>query len=79
MTADPVGWVGRRLADLDGLLPGAGMTVADIGPTDADEVRAAAPEICAVVQRLLDRVRAGELALAPDNAATAESLRASWL
>jgi hypothetical protein len=79
MTADPVGWVGRRLADLDGLLPGAGMTTADVGLTDADELRAAAPEICAVVQRLLDGVRAGELARAPDDAGTAESLRASWL
>lgn len=79
MTADPVGWLGTRLADLDGLLADVGMSSVEIGPTDAAQLRAAAPEICAVVQRLLDRVRAGELGQPPTDAAGAASVRASWL
>jgi hypothetical protein len=78
MTADPVAYVGARLADLDGLLRDAGLSADDVGPTDAAELQAAAPEIAAVVQRLLDRVRAGELALAPAEG-DASSVRASWL
>ena len=79
MTADPVGWLGTRLADLDALLAEAGMSADDVGPSDATELRAAAPEICAVVQRLLDRVRAGELGQPPAEAAGAAGVRASWL
>jgi hypothetical protein len=79
MSADPVGWVGTRLADLHALLGDAGLTPDDVGPTDAAELRAAATEISAVVQRVLDRVRAGELGQPPDDALTATSVRNSWL
>jgi hypothetical protein len=79
MTADPVGYVGARLADLDGLLADAGLRAHDVGPTDAADLRHAAPEICDVVSRLLDRVRAGELGQPPVDAAGAASVRASWL
>jgi hypothetical protein len=78
MSADPVAFVGDRLADLDTLLREADRSTDDVGPTDAEELRAAIPEILAVVQRLLDRVRAGELAQPPtgDDITMA---RESWL
>ena len=57
LSADPVGWVGSRLADLAGLLSDAGFGADDVGPTDAADVKAAVPEITDVTQRLLDRVR----------------------
>ena len=58
MTADPVLWVGRRLCDLEGLAAEGGIDPARLGPTDAAELRAAAPEIVSAVELLLDRVRA---------------------
>src|SRR5437899_1665203 len=67
MTADPVAWVGQRLSDFDELLAEAGVDRAEVGPQDADELRACVPEIVETVQRLLDRVRAGELGQPPDD------------
>ncbi len=60
LTADPVGWVGERLAAYD-------------------DVRATVPEILDAVRRLLDRVRNGELGVAPDTGGAAAGLRVSWL
>jgi len=37
----------------------------DVGPDDARQLREVVPEILDVVRRLLERVRAGELATAP--------------
>jgi hypothetical protein len=78
MSADPVGWIAKWLADVDGLLESAGLTPDQIGETDADELRAAIPEILDAVGRLLDRVRAGELAR-PPRADAVDSARVSWL
>jgi phosphohistidine phosphatase len=61
MSDDPFGWLGDRLADLDGLLAPAGFPAAAAGPGDAESLRAAAPEIVDVTRRLLGRVRDGEL------------------
>ena len=58
LTADPVGWVGRRLGDLEGLVADAGGNPDLLGPTDAADVRAAVPDIVVAVERLLERVRA---------------------
>jgi hypothetical protein len=77
MSADPVAWVGKRLSDLDGILAEAEIAADQVGPTDADELRAAVPEIVDAVQRLLDGVRAGELGQPPSDAG--EFVRASWL
>ena len=65
MSANPVEYVGEKLADLDGLLAGADMSPDDVAPTDAADLRAAAPEILDAVRRLLERVHAGEPATAP--------------
>jgi hypothetical protein len=72
LSADPVGWVGARLSDLDGLLDGAGVDPGLVGATDRDELRAAVPEILDTVGRMLARVRAGELAPATGD-------RVGWL
>jgi hypothetical protein len=77
MTANPVAWVGKYLADVDGLLAAAALTPDAIGERDADELRAAIPDILDAVRRLLDRVRAGELARPPGD--NLESARVSWL
>src|SRR5437764_2558848 len=45
MSADPVGWVGQRLSDLDSLLAEAGVERDEVDPADAESLRAAVPEI----------------------------------
>lgn len=77
MTANPVAWVGKYLSDVEGLLDAAGVPRDEIGATDADDLRTAIPEIMDAVRRLLERVRAGELALPPRD--TVDSARLSWL
>ena len=77
MTANPVAWVGKYLSDVDGLLATAGVSHDEIGATDADDLRAAIPDIMDAVRRLLERVRAGELALPPRDAV--DRARLSWL
>ena len=65
LSADPLGWLGERLADLDGLLAAAGFGPETAGPDDADRLRAVAPEIVDATRRLLDQVRAGDLGTPP--------------
>jgi hypothetical protein len=61
LSADALGWLAVRLADLAGLLAEAQVAPDTAGPDDAAELRRVAPEIVDVTRRLLDRVRAGEL------------------
>lgn len=80
MTADPVAWVGRRLADVGALLTEAGLSPDVVGPSDAAAVRDAVPEIVATVERLLERARAagyGEAGRAPEPGP--EGARVGWL
>jgi hypothetical protein len=77
MTAAPVEWVGAQLRDLDGLLSRSGMAPDEVAPTDADDLRAAVPDITETLRRLLGRVHAGELARPPAESVT--SARSSWL
>jgi hypothetical protein len=82
LSADPLGWLGETLADLDGLLATAGFPADTAGRDDADRLRGVAPEIVDAARRLLDQVRAGELGAAPRNqtaAAEPVSIRAGWL
>ena len=78
MSADPFGWLGDSLADLDGLLASAGFPAAAAGPGDGESLRAAAPEIVDVTRRLLGRVRAGELGR-PPHGQDRDMIRTGWL
>jgi hypothetical protein len=76
LSADPLGWLGQQLADLDGLLASAGFPPDTAGPDDAEQLRAVAPQIVDATRGLLGKVRAGELGHAPREEAPA-SVRAS--
>lgn len=78
LSAQPLDWVAARLSDLDALLEQTGMTAADVGAGDTESLRQAVPEIVDALRRLLDRVRAGQLALAP-NDERRDSARIGWL
>jgi hypothetical protein len=78
LSARPLEWVGARLSDLDDLLDQAGMAAADAGTDDAEALRQAVPEIMDALARLLDRVKAGQLALAPGDEELT-SARIGWL
>jgi hypothetical protein len=89
LSEDPLGWVGEKLADLDGLLASARFPADTAGPDDAEQLRAVVPEIVAVTGRLLDQVRAGQAGIAPHDVALAGTgpagggtpavIRAGWL
>ena len=65
LSADPLGWLGAKLADLDGLLASAGFPADAAGPDDAESLRGVAPEIVDVTRGLLAKVRSGELGNPP--------------
>ncbi|HLK76982.1 MAG TPA: hypothetical protein VKU77_25460, partial [Streptosporangiaceae bacterium] len=81
LSADPLGWLGGMLADLDALLATAGFPAEAAGPDDAACLREVAPEIVDATRRLLDKVRAGELGTVPrDQTPNRETgIRAGWL
>jgi hypothetical protein len=78
LSTDPVGWLGSRLSDLEGLLNAAGLGGDPADPGDAEGLRQCLPEVLAAVSRLLERVRAGELGRPPGGEPLA-SMRAGWL
>jgi hypothetical protein len=73
-----VQWLGEQLQDLDAILERADVTDDGSFAADAESLRGSASEITAAVQNLLDRVNAGELAVAPAGDQP-ESARVSWL
>jgi hypothetical protein len=81
LTADPVGWVAGRLADLEGLLAEAGAGGDPADAADAAELRRCLPEITSAVSGLLERVRRGELGRPPVPVAgePLTSIRSGWL
>ena len=88
LSADPLGWLGQTLADLDGLLASAGFPPDTAAPDDAEQLRSAAPQIVDATRGLLDKVRAGQLGNPPREAALASAvapagepvlIRAGWL
>jgi hypothetical protein len=78
LSSDPVGWVGTKLADLEGLLAGAGIEVDTELAADADKLRTSVPEVQRAVGAMLDKVKAGELGTAPGGDGLS-SARVSWL
>ena len=71
-------WVGEQLADLEGLLERAGLEADAALEADAGQLRASVPDIERALSSLLDRVKAGELATAPDEAGLT-SARVGWM
>ncbi len=65
LSADPLGWLGGKLADLAELVASAGFPADVLDPDDADSLRAVAPEIVDATRRLLERVQAGQLGRPP--------------
>jgi hypothetical protein len=78
LSADPVGWVGTMLSDLEGLLKQAGIESDDTLAADADKLREAAPEVCRAVSAMLTQVQEGKLGTAPDGTDVGFA-RISWL
>ncbi len=78
MTADAPGFLVAQLSDLPALLERAELGDHELAPGEAAEVAAAAPEIAGAATRILDRVRAGELAQPPGDLAAAGA-RVGWL
>lgn len=91
LSANPLGWLGCKLADLDAVVAEAGFPADVVGPDDAESLRGAAPEIVEVTRGLLEKVRAGELGNPPRDQALADAspaapsdgtptvVRAGWL
>lgn len=77
LSSDPLGWLGDQLADLPGILERAGETEQSADPSDAASLREMAPVIVAATKMMLDKVRSGELGVAPVK--DAESIRNGWL
>jgi len=77
LSADPVSWLAGQLADPAAVLARAGVDADGVGEADMTALAAAAPEIVAAVQRMLERVRDGELAPAP--AEPVAAARTGWL
>jgi hypothetical protein len=65
LSADPLGWLGTQLADLDAILATGGFPADTAGPDDAESLRHTAPEIVDATRRLLGKVRSGELGNPP--------------
>ena len=78
LSSDPLGWLGKQLEDLPGILERAGVPGDVAHPSDAESLRESAPLIVAAVTMMLDKVRAGELGILPADA-DPDSIRAGWL
>ena len=77
LSADPLGWLAAKLADLDDLVASAGFPADVAGPGDAQSLRDSAPEIVDVTRRLLECVRSGELGNPPRDAALTGAAQAA--
>lgn len=78
LSADPIGWLGRKLSDLPEVLKEAGVSADVAGPDDAASLQDAVPEILNATERLLAKVRDGELGNPPAGASD-DNVRAGWL
>jgi hypothetical protein len=62
LTARPLQWLQERLGDIQDLLDAAGVPREQVAAPDVQRLHDEAPEIVATVERMLARVRSGELA-----------------
>jgi hypothetical protein len=79
LTADPVAWVAKRLADFRALMEAAGVEDSRLDDDDLEELSDAAPEVADAIRRLLGRIGQGDLARPPADSNARTSVRAGWL
>lgn len=77
LSADPMSWLANELAHPDAVLARAGIDPKGVSEAEKAGLAAAAPDIVAAVQRMLDGVRDGELA--PEPAEPVAAARTGWL
>ena len=77
LSADPLSWLADQLSDPAAVLARAGVDPDEVTEADKTGLAATGPEIVAVVKRMLDGVRDGELAPAP--AEPVAAARTGWL
>jgi len=77
LSANPLGFLTKALLDPQTLLVHAEYEPNDIGEHDFENLRASVPEIMDVIDRTLQRIFAGELAVAPAGEVT--QARIGWL
>lgn len=75
LSADPIGWIGKRFAEITSVLEDA--RVDDLPASDVEALRSAGPAIVGELQRQLAEVAAGRAGLAPEGAG--DFVRSSWL
>jgi hypothetical protein len=78
LSADPLGWLAGQLADLQGILDRAEVSQDVAEPSDAGSLKDLSPAIVGVTAMMLDKVRSGELGVAPADDAV-DSIRNGWL
>jgi hypothetical protein len=78
LSADPRRWLAGRLSDLDRLVAELGADSETVSPADVAQARRAVPEILDAVDRLLERVRAGDIDPEPDRGELVNA-RIGWL
>jgi hypothetical protein len=78
LSGQPLGWLGDRLGGLRPTLEAAGLAP-EVVESDEAQIRSSAPEIVAVVERMLQRVREGDLAVPSEEQLDAELVRTGWL
>jgi hypothetical protein len=77
LSADPLSWLADQLADPAAVLDRAGIDADEVTEADKAGLAATGPQIVAVVKRMLDGVRNGELA--PEAAEPVAAARTGWL
>jgi hypothetical protein len=77
LSADPLAWLADQLADPAAVLARSGVEAGEVTEADKSGLAAAAPEIVAAVERMLDGVRNGDLA--PFPAEPVAAARTGWL
>jgi hypothetical protein len=77
LSADPLGWLAGQLSDLPGILDRAGVSEDAADPSDAGQLDDLKDTIVGVASMMLDKVRAGELGVAP--AGGSDFYRTGWL
>jgi hypothetical protein len=77
LSADPLGWLAGQLSDLPMILERSDVPPDTADPSDADSLKDLTDTIVSVAGLLLDKVRAGELGVAP--AGGSDFYRTGWL